>query len=220
MRSHVFRSLSINSLFSPCRYPTHSLLRFLLVSNSLDLVLDVILELWSAVVGEMFAVSCSHPVNRFYVSGFVPAYALKEILSALINDDAEAKRTAYFWALVTFIAHLSFAQVDLFQSWHTRRCYERTRGQLFCSIHYKSLKRQDVSGGIGQEEDEHTSADLGKIVNLMQSVIFSDETSDSIPLDFHLEVTPMLFLRDFGSFRVSLRRQFASELLLHFYISM
>ncbi|KAF8236776.1 pleiotropic drug resistance ABC transporter [Tricholoma matsutake] len=131
-------------------YPTHSLLRFLLVSNSLDLVLDVILELWSAVVG------------------FVPAYALKEILSALINDDAEAKRTAYFWALVTFIAHLSFAQVDLFQSWHTRRCYERTRGQLFCSIHYKSLKRQDVSGGIGQEEDEHTSADLGKIVNLMQ----------------------------------------------------
>lgn len=33
------------------RYPTHSLLRFLIVSNSLDLILDYVLELWSAVVG-------------------------------------------------------------------------------------------------------------------------------------------------------------------------
>ena len=35
---------------------------------------------------------------------------------------------------------------------------------------------------IGREEDEHKSADLGKIVNLMQSVIFSDKTSDSMPI--------------------------------------
>lgn len=33
------------------RYPDHSLLRFLIVSNSLDLILDVVLEMWSAVVG-------------------------------------------------------------------------------------------------------------------------------------------------------------------------
>jgi hypothetical protein len=70
------------------------------------------------------------------------------------------------------MAHLSFAQVDLFQGWHTRRCYERTRGQLFCSIHYKSLKRQDISGVLADKDDEHRRADLGKIVNLMQSVIF------------------------------------------------
>jgi hypothetical protein len=151
-----------------------------LVSNSLDLIIDVVLELWGVIVGEIF---------RFYVSsiltvcapGFVPAYALKEILSALTSDDIEAKRTAYFWSLVTFIVHLSFAQVALFQNWHTRRCYERTRGQLFCSIHYKSLKRQDISGGIKHEEGEHASADLGKIVNLMQSVVLSDNISNSIP---------------------------------------
>ncbi|RDB29359.1 ATP-dependent bile acid permease [Hypsizygus marmoreus] len=131
-------------------HPKHSLLRFLLVSNSLDLILDIVLELWSAVVG------------------FVPPYALKEILAALATGERNAKRTAYFWALITFLAHLSFAQVDLFQSWHTRRCYERTRGQLFCSLHYKSLKRQDISGQVTQEEDEHKSTDLGKIVNLMQ----------------------------------------------------
>lgn len=33
------------------RHPTHSLLRFLLVSNSLDLIIDIVLELWGAVVG-------------------------------------------------------------------------------------------------------------------------------------------------------------------------
>ncbi|EEB87794.1 hypothetical protein MPER_14713, partial [Moniliophthora perniciosa FA553] len=41
------------NLFNKCleyraRHPKHSLLRFLLTSNSLDLILDVVLELWSA----------------------------------------------------------------------------------------------------------------------------------------------------------------------------
>jgi len=101
--------------------------------------------------------------------GFVPPYALKEILSALSSNAPHAKTRAYFWTLVTFVAHLSFAQVDLFKSWHTRRCYERTRGQLFCTLHYKSLKRQEVSGRV-QKDGEMKNADLGKIINLMQYV--------------------------------------------------
>jgi hypothetical protein len=99
--------------------------------------------------------------------GFVPPYALQEILSALSVNNSESRLKAFKWALVTFVAHLSFAQADLFQGWHTRRCYERTRGQLFCSLHYKSLKRRNVSGITGPDgQDEN--ADLGKIVNLMQ----------------------------------------------------
>ncbi|KAJ3517873.1 hypothetical protein NLJ89_g222 [Agrocybe chaxingu] len=131
------------------QHSSHSLLRFLIVSNSLDLILDVVLEMWSATVG------------------FVPPFALKEILAALGENTQEARRRAYYWSLITFVVHLSFAQIDLFQAWHTRRCYERTRGQLFCTLHYKSLKRQDVSGRINKE-GEKKSADLGKIVNLMQ----------------------------------------------------
>lgn len=136
------------------RYPNHSLLHFLLVSNSLDLIIDVTLEMWSAVIG------------------FVPPYALQEILSALEDPSEDRKSTAYLWAFITFIAHLSFAQKDLFKSWHSRRCYERTRGQLFCALHYKALKRQDVSGKTSNDDDEHGSADLGRIVNLMQLVPF------------------------------------------------
>ncbi|PPQ69785.1 hypothetical protein CVT26_014173 [Gymnopilus dilepis] len=99
--------------------------------------------------------------------GFVPPYALQEILAALASDTPQGRSTAYFWTLVTFIAHLSFAQVDLFQAWHTRRCYERTRGQLFCTLHYKALRRRDITGNV-QREGETENADLGKIINLMQ----------------------------------------------------
>lgn len=40
------------------RYPTHSLFRFLLVSNSLDLILDILLKLWTAVVGKIVTFPC------------------------------------------------------------------------------------------------------------------------------------------------------------------
>ena len=70
-------------------------------------------------------------------SGFVPPYALQRILQALSDPAPNAKNTAYFFAVVAFFANLSFAQVDVNRLWFTRRCYERTRGQLFCALHYK-----------------------------------------------------------------------------------
>ena len=41
---------------------------------------------------------------------------------------------------------------------------------MFCALHWKSLKRRDVSGKVVEEDDEDqkAGADLGKIVNLMQ----------------------------------------------------
>ena len=77
--------------------------------------------------------------------GFVPPYALQEILSALADPSPESKQRAYFWALMTFLANLSFAQVDLYQNWYTRRCYERTRGQLFCALHYKCVVMRSLT---------------------------------------------------------------------------
>lgn len=91
------------------------------------------------------------------------------ILSSLDNPTPDSVATAKYWAFITFVAHLSFAQVDLFKNWHTRRCYERTRGQLFCALHDKALRRRDISGRIAG--DDEGGADLGKIVNLMQYVL-------------------------------------------------
>lgn len=134
----------------PVSNPSHTLLRFLLVSNSLDLIIDLGTELWGAVVR------------------FVQPYALKQILSSLEDVSSKSKSTAYYWSIVIFLAHLSFAQMDLFQSWYRRRCYERTRGQLFCALHYKALTRLDTSGKLNHEVDDLGTADLGKIINLMQ----------------------------------------------------
>ena len=129
----------------------------------------------------------------------MPPYALKEILSALASDTPEVKNRAYYWTFVIFIAHLSFAQADLFQSWHTRRCYERTRGQLFCIMHYKSLKRQEISGRVNPE-GETSNADLGKTLNIMQSVFRNLKSRNIQMLTLNLEVTLMLWLIDSGSF--------------------
>ncbi|TFK77428.1 P-loop containing nucleoside triphosphate hydrolase protein [Pluteus cervinus] len=142
------------NLFKKClryrtKYPNHSLLWFLLVSNSFDLTLDLSLEIWKSIMD------------------FVQPYAIKEILTALSSHDPAVKRTAYYWALLIFVVHLSFAQKDLITGWHIRRCYERTRGQLFCTLHYKALKRQE-SGELAREDGKPGGADLGKIVNLMQ----------------------------------------------------
>jgi hypothetical protein len=110
------------------------------------------------------------PVHLNVLPGFVPPYGLKEILSALAEESPEATAKAYHWAMIIFVVHLTFAQVDLFQAWHSRRCYERTRGQLFCTLNYKALKRQDISGKASRDKEQTENADLGKIVNLMQSV--------------------------------------------------
>ena len=104
--------------------------------------------------------------------GFVPPFALQRILAALADPAPEARTRAYLYTILFFLANLSFAQMDVFQTWYTRRCYERTRGQLFCALHWKALKRRDVSGKVApsdtEEESTGAGADLGKIVNLMQ----------------------------------------------------
>ncbi|KAF7319859.1 P-loop containing nucleoside triphosphate hydrolase protein [Mycena kentingensis (nom. inval.)] len=128
-------------------YPTHSLIRFLIASNSLDLIIMVSTEMWNAIVG------------------FVPAYALQRILAELTN---ESRSGAFYWTLVAFLANLSLAQSALFKTWHLRRCYQRTRGQMFCILHYKALVRQDLNGKVDTKDGEEGKANLGKLVNLMQ----------------------------------------------------
>lgn len=71
--------------------------------------------------------------------------------------------------------------MDLLQGWHSRRAYERTRGQLFCALHWKALKAKDVKGKVSgsQQTDEDgkegkqakkkdtSVSGIGRITNLM-----------------------------------------------------
>ena len=165
--------------------PTRSrrpLIVFLLRANSADIILDITIEMYKA------------------VAGFLPPYALRQLLVILSSEsDSTPGMTwgnkytqAHFYAFLTLVAHLSFAQCDLAQGWCTRRCYERTRGIIFCALHWKALRRRVVGGASsemaegagkkGKEGEDGTStlkagkngfeqersADLGKVVNLMQ----------------------------------------------------
>ena len=77
---------------------------------------------------------------------------------------------SFQWSLSVayFGTDVSFA---LPSRWHQRRCYERTRGQLFCALHWKALRRRDIGGRpVLNEKGKDSPADLGKVVNLMQYV--------------------------------------------------
>lgn len=123
--------------------------------NKIDLMIELLTELWSTVMS------------------FVATYALKRILDALAAGGQ--REEAATWAAVHFLCNLSFAQFDLFGRWHSRRCYERTRGQLFSILHHKALRRKDKStlakavtdSKKEQEEAEKSNANIGKISNLM-----------------------------------------------------
>lgn len=124
----------------------------------------------------------------------MPPYALARILSTLEQHHADPSypiTSAYIFALVTFLAHISFAQLDLMQGWHSRRAYERTRGQLFCALHWKALKAKDVRGKVGtsaeaeeaksngtdggsekkKKKEETSVGGIGRITNLMSYVL-------------------------------------------------
>ncbi|KAI7934963.1 hypothetical protein MJO29_016226 [Puccinia striiformis f. sp. tritici] len=143
-----------------------SLIKVLIRSNSMDLMIGLIVELWSTIIG------------------FVSTWAIKRILDGLTIGD---RSISFKFAILHFICNMSFAQFDLSGKWHSRRCYERTRGQLFNILHDKALRRKDMSGvvivtkrnpGTTDESGDSTSpeeidkndqshANIGKISNLM-----------------------------------------------------
>ena len=169
-----------------------SLVWFLLSSNSQDLIIDISLKTWNAVIGMIYLnlLSLTFTDPLYPSPGFVPPYALSRILSSLENhEDKTGHADAYFFALITFLAHISFAQLDLLQGWHSRRAYERARGQLFCALHWKALKAKDSRGKISEKaskeegdvgdskagdkkkkEEENESSGIGRITNLMSWV--------------------------------------------------
>ena len=59
------------------RHPTHSLFRFLLVSNSLDLILDILLKLWTTAAGKIVTFS--------YVPVLISCYAAQVLCLLMVS---------------------------------------------------------------------------------------------------------------------------------------
>ncbi|KAG6887018.1 hypothetical protein C0995_002341, partial [Termitomyces sp. Mi166 len=159
--------------------PAVSLLRKLIITNFLDLFLDLVLTLIS--------------VSFNYTGPFF----LKRILDSIDHPEPtpSSRAQAYIYALLAFLCALLKSQADLQHLWFGRRAGTRMRSELMAGIYDKALKRRDFSGVVGREkeggvegrkggktgkgkgkgkdkgkEDENdpkAGADVGKIVNLM-----------------------------------------------------
>jgi hypothetical protein len=84
-------------------YPSENrkinLIWVLIRSNSIDLMIGLLVESWSTVVG------------------FVSTYAIKRILDGLSFGD---RAIAFKFAILHFLCNMSFAQFDLCGKWHSR----------------------------------------------------------------------------------------------------
>lgn len=151
--------------FSECK--RESLLNWLWVANSLDLILDFTLTYVSVIFN------------------YLGPFFLKRILDSLdTRDEDEQERTkrisqAYIYAFLSFLCILGRAEADVQHLWFGRRAATRMRTSLMTAIYDKALKRKDFSGITDKDgkanvdikdakgDDPKAGADVGKIVNLM-----------------------------------------------------
>ncbi|KAF9490898.1 multidrug resistance-associated ABC transporter [Pleurotus eryngii] len=154
-----------------------TLLRKLFNANSLDLIVDFVLTVLSAILT------------------YAAPFFMKRILEAIDSDDQspEVRANAYIYAFLAFFCALLKSQTDLQHLWFGRRACTRIRTELMATIYDKALKRKDFSGIIDKDkvkdaadakagispdkakqkadkgDEPRAGADVGKIVNLMAS---------------------------------------------------
>ncbi|KAF8205407.1 multidrug resistance-associated ABC transporter [Mycena galopus ATCC 62051] len=113
-----------------------SLLARIWAANSLDIIMDFILTLFSIVFT------------------YAEPFFLKRILDALdtSNDRAANTSKAYIYAVLMFLCALGRGQCDVQHLWFARRACTRMRSELMAGIYDKALKRRDFSGVVDQEK--------------------------------------------------------------------
>lgn len=71
----------------------------------------------------------------------LPIVLLKQLLASMEGPDASV-RVASIYAFFIFVSNVVRAQAGIFSLWFTRRCYERSRGELITMIYEKTLRRK------------------------------------------------------------------------------
>ncbi|CAK7215532.1 hypothetical protein SBRCBS47491_002513 [Sporothrix bragantina] len=71
----------------------------------------------------------------------LPIILLKQLLAAMEGHNPSV-RVASIYAVFICITNIARAQAGIFALWFTRRCYERSRGELITMIYEKTLRRK------------------------------------------------------------------------------
>ncbi|ERS97272.1 hypothetical protein HMPREF1624_06603 [Sporothrix schenckii ATCC 58251] len=119
----------------------------------------------------------------------LPIILLKLLLASMEGPQASV-RVASVYAVFICITNIARAQAGVFSLWFTRRCYERSRGELITMIYEKTLRRKAFTfpgrsggargpgGGGGMTEIANSvasgsaPASTGKILNLMRNDVY------------------------------------------------
>lgn len=113
----------------------------------------------------------------------LPIVLLKALLTAMEGSNPDV-RVATVYAVLICITNLFRSQCGVFSLWYTRRCYERSRGELITMIYEKTLRRKAFTfpshtdenlkkdGEEGDAAQGNSPASTGKILNLMRNDVY------------------------------------------------
>ncbi|KAK3905647.1 P-loop containing nucleoside triphosphate hydrolase protein [Staphylotrichum tortipilum] len=103
---------------------------------------------------------------------------LKQLLAALTAAQP-SPRTALVYAGITLVARLVKAQSGVFSLWFSRRCYERSRGEMITMIHEKTLKRKAFTFPSGDQPSEPSSPGISTSTTLTDDEASNPDDDDT-----------------------------------------
>ncbi|KAJ7843057.1 hypothetical protein B0H14DRAFT_2359165 [Mycena olivaceomarginata] len=119
-----------------------SLLRRLILTTSLDMILDFV----GTILSILFA--------------YAGPFFLKRILDSINQPNPSPRETgtAYIYATLMFLCAVLKAQCDLQHLWFGRRATAHVRSGLMAAIYDKTLKRRDFSAIVGKDNEKAAEA--------------------------------------------------------------
>lgn len=84
---------------------------------------------------------------------------LQQILRAMENPNS-SKLDAVMFAMLSLILRLVATQTTIFNLWYSRRCYERSRGEMITMIYEKTLGRKMIGTPRKPQVTEYTDGGI------------------------------------------------------------
>lgn len=121
-----------------------SVVRRLITANGLDLM--TIFSL--AVLESLASMQDTHdqiPKHRYLITylDVCSPVLLQQLLRSMQNSDTDGN-AAVTYAVLSLLVRLIASQCSVFNLWFSRRCYERSRGEMITMLYEKTLSRKII----------------------------------------------------------------------------
>ena len=84
---------------------------------------------------------------------------LQELLRSLENP-CSPTRASVSYAVLSLLVRLIASQSAVFSLWYSRRCYERSRGEMITMLYEKTLSRKVIGNNLKPSPDETRTTEL------------------------------------------------------------